>query len=82
MGKTRQQLDWHPGNVFSMAERIRILTIERDGEDGLIVTFSDETTAGYVAEELLQLRPSREPTPRPMQTLSDPRMRTWQTLNR
>jgi hypothetical protein len=45
-----------------MAETIRILTVERDGEDGLIVTFSDDTTAGYVTEELLDLRPFREPT--------------------
>jgi len=45
-----------------MAEPIQILTVERDGEDGLIVTFSDGTSAGYVAEELLELRPFREPT--------------------
>ena len=40
---------------------IRILTVERDGDDGLIVTFSDETTGAYVVEELLELRPYREP---------------------
>jgi hypothetical protein len=44
-----------------MAEPIQILTAERDGEDGLLVTFSDGTIAGYVAEELLELRPFREP---------------------
>jgi hypothetical protein len=44
-----------------MAELIQILTLERDGEDGLRVTFSDGTTAGYVTEELLELRPHREP---------------------
>jgi hypothetical protein len=38
-----------------MAELIQILTVERDGEDGLLVTFSDGTTAGYVTEELLEL---------------------------
>jgi len=38
---------------------IRILSVERDGDDGLIVTFSDGTTAGYVLEELLELRPQR-----------------------
>ena len=43
-----------------MAEEIRILTTEPDGDDGLIVTFSDGTTAGYVVEELLALRPVRE----------------------
>jgi hypothetical protein len=45
-----------------MAEPIRALTVERDGEDGLLVTISDETTTGYVTEELLELRPFREPT--------------------
>jgi hypothetical protein len=44
-----------------MAEPIRILTVEREGQDGLLVTFSDGTIAGYVTEELLELRPHREP---------------------
>ena len=44
-----------------MAEQIRILNVERDGEDGLILIFSDGTTAGYITEELLELRPFREP---------------------
>ena len=48
--------------TIPMVESIRILTVERDGEDGLIVTFSDGTTAGYVTEELLELRPFSEPT--------------------
>jgi hypothetical protein len=39
---------------------IKIVSIERDGEDGIFVTFSDGTTAGYVAEELIELRPKRE----------------------
>jgi hypothetical protein len=43
-----------------MAEVIQILTAEPDGDDGLIVTFSDGTTGAYVAEELLELRPHRE----------------------
>jgi hypothetical protein len=51
-----------PCTPFPMAEPIRILTVEREDEDGLIVTFSDGTTAGYVIEELLELRPFREPT--------------------
>ena len=37
-----------------------ILDIEKDSEDGVIVTFSDGTTAAYVVEELLALRPFRE----------------------
>jgi hypothetical protein len=42
------------------AVTIRILTTENDGDDGLIVTFSDGTTGAYVVEELLELRPVRE----------------------
>ena len=33
---------------------------DSDSEDGLIVTFSDGTITGYVAEELPELRPKRE----------------------
>ena len=43
-----------------MAGEIHILKVETDGEDGLIVTFSDGTICGYVVEELLELRPIRE----------------------
>jgi hypothetical protein len=43
-----------------MAQTIQILVVERDGPDGLLVTFSDGTFAGYVVEELLELRPVRE----------------------
>lgn len=43
-----------------MTSPIRILTTELDGEDGLIVTFSDGTTGAFVVEELLELRPYRE----------------------
>lgn len=46
--------------LFFMLERILILTVERDGDDGLIVTFSDGTVGAYVVEELLELRPFRE----------------------
>jgi hypothetical protein len=45
-----------------MAEAIRILTTNPDGDDGLIVTFSDGTTGAFVVEELLGLRPIREQT--------------------
>jgi len=51
---------WKRDTFFSMTEEIHILEVERDGEDGLIVTFSDGTVGGYVVEELLQLRPIRE----------------------
>ena len=43
-----------------MHDSLHILTAERDGDDGLIVKFSDGTTGAYVVEELLELRPFRE----------------------
>jgi hypothetical protein len=48
-----------------MVNLITISDVVRDGEDGLIVTFSDGTTGGYVVEELLLLRPIRELTRKP-----------------
>jgi len=43
-----------------MAEEIGIVSVEQDGEEGLIVRFTDGTEAAYVVEELLELRPHRE----------------------
>src|SRR5579871_5659805 len=43
-----------------MKDGIRLLNVELDGDDGVVVTFSDGTTDAYVAEELLELRPYRE----------------------
>jgi hypothetical protein len=43
-----------------MKKEIYLLAVELDGKDGLVVTFSDGTTGGYVIEELLVLRPIRE----------------------
>jgi hypothetical protein len=43
-------------------EPIYIVSVMREGNDGLIVDFSDGTTAAYVPEELLGLRPYRELT--------------------
>jgi hypothetical protein len=40
----------------------KIQSVELDGDDGLIVNLSDGTTTAYVVEELLKLRPHREPT--------------------
>jgi len=48
------------GIVCAMVQQIQILDIEKDGEDGILVKFSDGTITGYVAEELLRLRPVRE----------------------
>jgi hypothetical protein len=53
-----------------MAKETRILKVEKDGEDGLIVTFSDGTIAGYVVEELLLLRPIREAVKEPVDSNS------------
>ncbi len=61
VSKTRQFASLAIVYTLLMPEPIRILNVQRDGEDGLIVTFSDGTTAGYVTEELLELRPFREP---------------------
>ena len=43
-----------------MKDEIRLLNVELDGDDGVLVIFSDGTTGAYVAEELLELRPYRE----------------------
>ena len=43
-----------------MARDVQILSVKKDGQDGVMITFSDGTIAGYVAEELLELRPIRE----------------------
>jgi hypothetical protein len=51
-----------------MADDTKILGVELDGPDGLIITFSDGATGAYVAEELLELRPCREALAEPMET--------------
>jgi hypothetical protein len=43
-----------------MVKKIHVVRVEQGGEDGVAVTFSDGTVAGYVVEELLSLRPIRE----------------------
>lgn len=43
-----------------MPKAIHIVKVEKDGLDGLIVTFSDGTVGAFVAEELLELRRTRE----------------------
>jgi hypothetical protein len=47
---TQSSSDRHP----------EIVGAEKDGEDGVLVKFSDGTITGYVVEELLRLRPVRE----------------------
>ena len=48
------------GSVWS-TDQLQNLLINRKRQDGLIVTFSDGTVGAYVVEELLELRPHREP---------------------
>ena len=50
-------------SMYSVAMEVlaKIVSVEIEGDDGLIVTFSDATEAAYVVEELLELRPHREP---------------------
>ena len=48
-----------------MTSKTQILGTEKDGTDGLIVTFTDGTVGAYVAEELLELRPVREQVEKP-----------------
>ena len=78
VSKTKQTAMTKERKSSFMEEKILILTTERDGDDGLIVTFSDGTTGAYVAEELLELRPYRERVEtrqaenKPVRTLSPP----------
>ncbi len=48
---------------FPQNDAIRIVKSEQEGDDGIFVTFSDGTVAGYVVEELVALRPAREQAP-------------------
>ena len=60
MSNIEQTVDTLRFSLLLMSNGISILKVERDGEDGLFVTFSDGTITAYVAEELLELRPHRE----------------------
>jgi hypothetical protein len=69
MSKTRQFASLAVMYTLPMADPIRILNVEREDVDGLIVTFSDGTTNGYITEELLELKPCREPIESKHQTV-------------
>ena len=43
---------------------IRISSAELEADEGVWISFSDRTQAGFVVEELLELRPHREPIDR------------------
>jgi hypothetical protein len=45
---------------MNMAIGIHVVGVEKGGEGGVVVTYSDGTVAGYIVEELLLLRPIRE----------------------
>jgi hypothetical protein len=47
-----------------MTPTVYVLSVEVDGRDGIIVVFSDGTTDAITVEELLELRPFREPVQR------------------
>ena len=49
-----------------MSDHLSVSSVEKDGEDGLIVTFSDGTKVGYLVEELIDLRPIRELAEKPL----------------
>jgi thiamine phosphate synthase YjbQ (UPF0047 family) len=64
-----QSAAWQWGILIAMTDKAtHILKVEKDSHDGLIVTFSDGTTAGYVVEELLGLRPHRELVKEPLES--------------
>jgi hypothetical protein len=46
--------------IHSDTQPIHIVSVQQDQKDGIFVTFSDGTWAGYVVEELLELRPMRD----------------------
>ncbi|MDR3750630.1 MAG: hypothetical protein P4K94_04010 [Terracidiphilus sp.] len=55
-----------------MTHGIQITHVENDSGEGVIVTFSDGTSGAYIVEELLELRPHREPVYKPVETLDLP----------
>jgi hypothetical protein len=57
-----------------------ILSAEKDGEDGILVSFSDGTVSGYVVEELLRLRPFREKVGVPVLVPAKKRMQNVATV--
>jgi hypothetical protein len=65
----RQAAPTRTDSVLTMADETKILSVELDGADGLIVKFSDGTTDGFLVEELLKLRPCREPLEGPVKSV-------------
>ena len=67
LSRIEQPAARHRLTLLPMRDQMRIPKVEKDGDDGLIVIFSDGTTAGYGVEELLSLRPNREPADGPLE---------------
>ena len=60
---------------------INIVKIEKDSADGVLVTFSDGTVAGYIVEELLMLRPIRESVEAYRDRVDPPRFSTLTSMS-
>jgi hypothetical protein len=60
--RNEQRPDCRTEYAVLMAENIKILKAERDGDYGLLVEFSDGTEDAYSIEELTMLRPHRPET--------------------
>jgi hypothetical protein len=65
MIKTEQRGHWLADRVHVMKKIVKIVHVEIDGDDGVIVDFSDDTTTAFATEEFLSLRPYRDPLIRP-----------------
>jgi hypothetical protein len=39
-------------------QTLKIRDVQQAGDDGVLISFSDGTIAGYILEELLELRPT------------------------
>jgi hypothetical protein len=62
---------------MDMAIGIHVVGVEKGGDGGVVVTYSDGTVAGYVVEELLSLRPVRETIKKESQDLDWVTHFTW-----
>ncbi len=64
-----------------MESSIRILKLEKDGHDGVVVTFSDGTWGAYVVEELLELLPHREKVSKAIPKRSETKVSTTKPVS-
>jgi len=66
VSKVEHPAFWQSGYSFAMSEGIRIKKVEKDGDDGLVIMFSDGTITGYIVKETRELRPNRERAEEPV----------------